>query len=355
MFYHLLYEYFDVNLFKYITFRGFYALITAFFLSLLFGPYVIDKLKEFQNKKGGYVREDTPDWHQMKKYTPTMGGVLILIIVSVTFLLWGRLDNLYSWLALFTLTSFGLIGFFDDFIKIKNKKGISSRLKFSLQLIVAAVISTILYLHPKFNTVLYMPFFKNISFDLGMLYVPFMIFIIVGTSNAVNLTDGLDGLAIGPSLISIATFSVFAYIAGNIVLAKYLFIPYVDGVGELVVFLMALLGAGLGFLWFNSFPAEMFMGDAGSLSIGAVLGLVSILTKQELALAIVGGIFVLETLSVIAQVGYYRLTGGKRLFKMAPIHHHFELSGTPEPKIVVRLWIISLLLSIVALSTLKIR
>lgn len=355
MFYHLFYEYFDINLFKYITFRGFYALITAFFLSLLFGPYVINKLKEFQNKKGGYVREDTPDWHQMKKYTPTMGGVLILIVVFVTFLLWSRLDNLYSWLAVITFISFGLIGFFDDFVKVKNKKGISSKLKFSLQLIVATIISTTLYIHPKFNTVLYMPFFKNINFDLGILYIPFMVFIIVGASNAVNLTDGLDGLAIGPSLISVATFSIFAYIAGNVVLAKYLFIPYVDGVGELVVFLMALLGAGLGFLWFNSFPAEMFMGDAGSLSIGAVLGLVSILTKQEIVLAIVGGIFVLETLSVIAQVGYYRLTGGKRLFKMAPIHHHFELTGTPEPKIVVRVWIISLLLSIVALSTLKIR
>lgn len=355
MFYHLFYEYFDINLFKYITFRGFYALITAFLLSLLFGPYVINKLKEFQNKKGGYVREDTPDWHKMKKYTPTMGGVLILIVVSVTFLLWSRLDILYPWLALFTFLSFGLIGFFDDFIKIKNKKGISSKLKFSLQLLVASFVSILLYYYPKFNTTLHFPFFKNLNIDLGLFYILFSIFLIVGSSNAVNLTDGLDGLAIGPSLISVATFAIFAYIAGNIVLAKYLFIPYVDGVGELVVFLMALLGAGLGFLWFNSFPAEMFMGDAGSLSIGAVLGLVAILTKQEIVLAIVGAVFVLETLSVIAQVGYYKITGGKRLFKMAPIHHHFELSGTPEPKIVVRVWIISILLSIIALSTLKIR
>lgn len=355
MFYHLFYEYLDINLFKYITFRAFYALITAFFLSLVFGPYVINKLKEFQNKKGGYVREDTPDWHKVKKYTPTMGGVLILMVVAITFILWSRLDSLYSWITLFTFLSFGLIGFFDDFIKVKNKKGISSKLKFSLQFLVASSISIFLYCYPKFNTVLYLPFFKNITFDLGIFYIPFSIFLIVGASNAVNLTDGLDGLAIGPSLISVATFTVFAYIAGNIVLAKYLFIPYVDGVGELVVFLMALLGAGLGFLWFNSFPAEMFMGDAGSLSIGAVLGLVSILTKQELILAIVGGIFVLETLSVITQVVYFRLTGGKRLFKMAPIHHHFELSGTPEPKIVVRVWIVSILLSIIALSTLKIR
>ncbi|MCX7738095.1 MAG: phospho-N-acetylmuramoyl-pentapeptide-transferase [Hydrogenothermaceae bacterium] len=355
MFYHILYEYFDINLFKYITFRGFYALITAFFLSLLFGPYLIDRLKEFQNKRGGYVREDTPDWHRMKKHTPTMGGVLVLIVVFITFLMWSRLDNLYSWLVLITFLSFGAIGFFDDFVKIRNKKGISSKLKFSLQFVVAIVVSFVLYIYPKFSSVLYVPFFKNLTFDLGVFYILFMVFIIVGASNAVNLTDGLDGLAIGPSLISIATFAIFAYIAGNVVLAKYLYIPYVDGAGELVVFMMALLGAGLGFLWFNSFPAEMFMGDAGSLSIGATLGLISILTKQELVLAIVGGIFVLETLSVIAQVGYFRITGGKRLFKMAPIHHHFELSGTPEPKIVVRVWIISLLLSIIALSTLKIR
>lgn len=355
MFYHILYEYFDINLFKYITFRGFYALITAFFLSLLFGPYLIDRLKEFQNKRGGYVREDTPDWHRMKKHTPTMGGVLVIVVVFITFLMWSRLDNLYGWLVLITFLSFGAIGFFDDFVKIRNKKGISSKLKFSLQFVVATVVSLVLYIYPKFSSVLYVPFFKNLTFDLGIFYILLMVFIIVGASNAVNLTDGLDGLAIGPSLISVATFTIFAYIAGNVVLSKYLYIPYVDGVGELVVFMMALLGAGLGFLWFNSFPAEMFMGDAGSLSIGATLGLISILTKQELVLAIVGGIFVLETLSVIAQVGYFRITGGKRLFKMAPIHHHFELSGTPEPKIVVRVWIISLLLSIIALSTLKIR
>lgn len=355
MFYHILYEYFDINLFKYITFRGFYALITAFLLSLLFGPYLIDRLKGFQNKRGGYVREDTPDWHRMKKHTPTMGGVLVIVVVFITFLMWSRLDNLYGWLVLITFLSFGAIGFFDDFVKIRNKKGISSKLKFSLQFVVATVVSLVLYIYPKFSSVLYVPFFKNLTFDLGIFYILLMVFIIVGASNAVNLTDGLDGLAIGPSLISVATFTIFAYIAGNVVLSKYLYIPYVDGVGELVVFMMALLGAGLGFLWFNSFPAEMFMGDAGSLSIGATLGLISILTKQELVLAIVGGIFVLETLSVIAQVGYFRITGGKRLFKMAPIHHHFELSGTPEPKIVVRVWIISLLLSIIALSTLKIR
>ncbi|WP_299237995.1 phospho-N-acetylmuramoyl-pentapeptide-transferase [Sulfurihydrogenibium sp.] len=355
MFYHLFYEHFDINLFKYITFRGFYALITAFFISLLIGPYVINKLKIFQNKQGGYVREDTPDWHQMKKHTPTMGGVMILIVVSLTSLLWCRLDNLYVWLLILTFLSFGLIGFIDDYKKIKDKKGLSSKAKFLMQLSAASIVAFILYTYPKFNTVLYVPFFKNLSIDLGVFYLFWMIFIIVGTSNAVNLTDGLDGLAIGPSLISVATFSIFAYITGNAVLSKYLFIPYIDGSGEITVFLMALLGGGLGFLWFNSFPAEMFMGDGGSLSIGAVLGIASIITKQELILAVVGGIFVVETLSVIAQVAYFRLTGGKRLFKMAPIHHHFELAGLPEPKIVVRVWIISLLLSIIALSTLKIR
>ncbi|MDM7273321.1 phospho-N-acetylmuramoyl-pentapeptide-transferase [Sulfurihydrogenibium azorense] len=355
MFYHIFYEYLDVNIFKYITFRGFYALLTAFFISLILGPYIIERLKVFQNKQGGYVRQDTPDWHQIKKHTPTMGGVLILLSVLFTSLLWCRLDNVYIWLLMFTFLSFGLIGFLDDYKKIKDKKGLSSKAKFLMQLVSATLISVVLYLYPKFNTVLYFPFFKNLSLDLGIFYIPLMIFIIVGASNAVNLTDGLDGLAIGPSLISVSTFAVFAYISGNIVLSKYLIVPYVEGSGEITVFLLALLGAGLGFLWFNSFPAEMFMGDAGALSIGAVLGLTSIITKQEIVLAIVGGIFVLETLSVIAQVSYYRLTGGKRLFKMAPIHHHFELHGIPEPKIVVRVWIISLLLSIIALSTLKIR
>lgn len=355
MFYHLFYEYLDINIFKYITFRGFYALLTAFFISLILGPYVINKLKVFQNKEGGYVRQDTPDWHQMKKHTPTMGGILILLSVLLSSLLWCRLDNLYVWLLIITFISFGIIGFLDDYKKIKDKKGLSSKAKFTMQLIVATAISFVLYSYPKFNSVLYFPFFKHLQIDLGIFYLLLMIFIIVGTSNAVNLTDGLDGLAIGPSLISVSTFAIFAYISGNAILSKYLIVPYVEGSGEIAVFLMALLGGGLGFLWFNSFPAEMFMGDAGSLSIGAVLGLTSIITKQELVLAIVGGIFVIETLSVIAQVGYYRFTGGKRLFKMAPIHHHFELHGIPEPKIVVRVWIISLLLSIIALSTLKIR
>ncbi|WP_457622526.1 phospho-N-acetylmuramoyl-pentapeptide-transferase [Persephonella sp.] len=355
MLYHLLYELLDINLFKYITFRGFYALITSFGISLILGPYIIRRLKVFQYKEGGYVREYTPDTHIAKKHTPTMGGILIILSVIVSSLLWCRLDNFFVWLVMFVLVSFAFLGGLDDYKKITKKKGLSKRTKFVWQFIIASTASVFLYLYPKYDPVLYFPFLKDVHIDLGLFYIPFMIFIIVGTSNAVNLTDGLDGLAIGPSLMSIAAFAFFAYVAGHSKIASYLHLPHISGSGELTVFMMALLGAGLGFLWFNSFPAEMFMGDAGALSIGAVLGTVSIITKQEFVLAIVGGVFVAETLSVIAQVAYFKATGGKRLFKRAPIHHHFELLGIPEPKIVVRVWIISIILAIIALSTLKIR
>jgi len=355
MLYHIFYQLLDINLFKYITFRAFYALITSFGISLILGPYVIRRLKIFQYKKGGYVRQYTPDTHIAKKHTPTMGGILIVLSVVISSLLWCRLDNFYVWITLFVLVSFAIIGGLDDYIKIKNKKGLSTKSKFLVQLLVATAVSLALYYYPGFDTHLYMPFLKFLQFDLGFFYVLFMIFIIVGTSNAVNLTDGLDGLAIGPSLISATAFSIFTYITGHAILSSYLHIPHISGSGELTVFLMALLGAGLGFLWFNSFPAEMFMGDAGALSIGAVLGTIAIITKQEIVLAIVGGIFVVETFSVILQVAYFRLTGGKRLFKRAPLHHHFELKGMAEPKIVVRMWIISIILAIIALSTLKIR
>ncbi|SNZ03046.1 Phospho-N-acetylmuramoyl-pentapeptide-transferase [Persephonella hydrogeniphila] len=354
MLYHLLYQYLDINLFKYITFRGFYALITSFLISLIIGPYIISRLKIFQKKEGGYVREYTPNGHELKKHTPTMGGILIVLSVFISAILWCRLDNFYIWIVIFAMLSFALLGGWDDYKKIKTKKGISSKTKFTVQLILASVIAFSLYFYPDFNTVLYFPFFKNVQIDLGVFYILFMIFIIVGTSNAVNLTDGLDGLAIGPSLIAIASFAFFAYVAGHAKLAGYLHLPHIAGSGELTVFMMAFLGAGLGFLWFNSFPAEVFMGDAGSLSIGAVLGTTAIITKQEIVLAIVGGIFVVETLSVILQVAYFKLTG-KRLFLMAPIHHHFEKKGIEEPKIVTRVWIVSILLAIIALSTLKIR
>jgi len=353
MLYHLFYQFLDINLFKYITFRSFSALLTAFFLTLIFGPYVIRRLKIFQRKQGGVVRDFTG--HLQKKYVPTLGGVLIIFPVVFSTLLWCRLDNLYVWLVLFTFLSFAVVGFYDDLKKVTKKKGISSKTKFLLQLILASVPAYILYIYPKFNTVLYFPFFKNLQIDLGIFYIFVIVFMIVATSNAVNLTDGLDGLAIGPALITATTFAILAYLVGNAVFANFLHIPYISGSGELTIFLMALLGAGLGFLWFNSYPAEVFMGDAGSLSIGAVLGIVSVITKHEIVLGIVGGIFVVETLSVIIQVAYFKITGGKRIFLMAPIHHHFEKLGIPEPKIVTRIWIISILLAIVALSTLKIR
>ena len=353
MLYHILYQYFDVNLFKYITFRGFFALLTAFFLSLLIYPFIIKKLKAFQRLKGGYERPFL-DNHVKKRYIPSMGGVLITITVLFSTLLWCRFDNFFIWVLLFVLLSFGLLGFIDDWRKLNKKDGLSAKVKFTFQTIFAFIAAFALYTYPKFNSVLYFPFFKNLYIDLGIFYLFFMVFIIVATSNAVNLTDGLDGLAIGPALISVSAFSIFAYIAGNAVLSRYLFLPYVEGSGEVAVFLMALLGAGLGFLWYNSFPADIFMGDSGSLSIGAILGTVAIITKQEIILGIVGGIFVVETLSVIIQVAYYKATG-KRIFLMAPIHHHFEKLGIPENKIVVRVWIISIILAIVALSTLKIR
>ncbi len=355
MLYHIFYQLLDINLFKYITFRAFYALITSFLISLILGPYIIRRLKVFQYKKGGYVRQYTPDTHVAKKHTPTMGGILIVLSVVISSLLWCRLDNFYVWITLFVLISFSVIGGLDDYIKIKHKTGLSTKTKFFSQIFVASLVSVLLYKYPGFDPHLYVPFFKSLQFDLGFFYILFMVFIIVGTSNAVNLTDGLDGLAIGPTLVSAIAFSIFAYISGHAVLSSYLHVPHISGSGELTVFLMALLGAGLGFLWFNSFPAEMFMGDAGALSIGAVLGTVAIITKQEIVLAVVGGIFVVETMSVILQVGYFKLTGGKRLFKRAPLHHHFELKGMPEPKIVVRMWIISIILAIIALSTLKIR
>ncbi len=355
MFYHIFYEWFDINIFKYITFRGFYALITAFVISLIIGPRLILELKKFQKKEGGYIREYTPESHEVKKYTPTMGGLLIIVSVFLSSILWCRLDNLWVLTILITMLSFFFIGALDDYLKIRFKTGLKTKTKFLLQIIFSFFIAIFIYLNPFFDTHLYFPIFKSLTIDLGYLYIPFIMFMIIGTSNAVNLTDGLDGLAIGPTLITVATYIYISYIVGNYILAKYLFIPYVNGVGEISVFLMALLGAGLGFLWFNSFPAETFMGDTGSLSIGATLGTIAVITKQELLLGIVGGIFVLETLSVILQVVYFKLTGGKRLFKMAPLHHHFELLGVPEPKIVVRAWIITIILSIIAISTFKIR
>lgn len=306
---------------------------------------------------GQQIREDGPQTHLAKKGTPTMGGVLIIFAVVISTLLWANLTVDYVWLVLLVTVGYGLIGFVDDYRKLvrKNSKGLSGRKRLAAEIVIALLVSIILYLKPGFSSQVTIPFFKTVLPDLGWGYVFLSAFIIVGAANAVNLTDGLDGLAIGPAVICFATFVMFAYFAGNIKVANYLQIPYVAGAGELTVFCGAMVGAALGFLWFNSYPAEVFMGDVGSLSLGGALGMMAVITKQEILLVIVGGIFVIETFSVIFQVGYFKLTRGKRIFRMAPLHHHFELKGWAEPKVIVRFWIISILLALMAISTLKLR
>jgi phospho-N-acetylmuramoyl-pentapeptide-transferase len=346
-----------LNVFRYITFRTAYAALTAMLITLIVGPYAIRKLKEmsFSMKSKGYE----PDRHKTKEGTPTMGGVIIVGSAVVSSLLWADLKNGYLWIVLFVFTAYGFLGFVDDYKKtiLKNPNGIAARTKFAGQLIVAVLaIAMIMQVDSGGNaTKLAMPFFKNFIIDLSYFYYAFAIFVIIGSSNAVNLTDGLDGLAIAPSVISFATIGLFVYLTGHVKFAEYLQIMYVRDAGELTVFCGAMVGAGLGFLWFNAHPASVFMGDVGSLSIGGALATVAVISKHEIILAIVGGIFVLETISVILQVGYFRMTGGRRLFRMAPIHHHFELAGWSETKITVRFWIISIILALVALSTLKLR
>lgn len=306
---------------------------------------------------GQQIREDGPQSHLTKKGTPTMGGVLIIFAVLISTLLWANLSINYVWLVLLVTLGYGLIGFIDDYSKLadKSSKGIPGKTRLTAEIIIALFVSFILYFNPGFNLQVTIPFFKTILPDIGWGYLLLSTFIIVGAANAVNLTDGLDGLAIGPAVICFATYILFAYFAGNVKVASYLRVAHISGSGELAVFCGALVGAGLGFLWFNTYPAEIFMGDVGSLSLGGALGTVAIITKQEILLAIVGGIFVLETFSVIFQVGYFKLTGGKRILRMAPLHHHFELKGWAEPKVIVRFWIISILLALVAISTLKLR
>ncbi|GAB6065461.1 phospho-N-acetylmuramoyl-pentapeptide-transferase [Aquifex pyrophilus] len=346
---------FIFNVFKYITFRSFTATLIAFFITLLLSPAFIERLKKIQGIFGGYVREYTPETHQSKKYTPTMGGIVILIVLLISSLLLMRWDVRHTWVVLFSLLSFGLIGLWDDYVKLKNKKGISIKAKFLAQLLFAFITSLLIYLWAGIDTKLYFPFFKDLYLDLGLLYIPFAVFVIVGSANAVNLTDGLDGLAIGPAMTTATALGVVAYAVGHHGIAKYLGIPYVPYAGELTVFCFALVGAGLGFLWFNSFPAQMFMGDVGALSIGASLGTVALLIKSEFIFAVASGVFVFETISVILQIIYFRWTKGKRLFRRAPFHHHLELAGVPEPKIVIRMWIVSVLLAIVAIAMLKLR
>jgi phospho-N-acetylmuramoyl-pentapeptide-transferase len=357
--YHLLYPLHTAfsffNVFRYITFRTIYASITALVICFVVGPWLIRKLQTMQI--GQQIREDGPQSHLVKKGTPTMGGVLIIFAVVISTLLWANLSVDYVWLVLLVTVGFGLIGFIDDYRKLMgaNSKGISGKARLAGEILIALFVSIILYMKPGFNSHVTIPFFKTVLPNLGWGYVLLSTFIIVGAANAVNLTDGLDGLAIGPAAICFATYMFFAYFAGNIKVASYLQIPYVAGAGELAVFCGALVGATIGFLWFNAYPAEVFMGDVGSLSLGGALGALAIITKQEILLAIVGGIFVVETFSVIFQVGYFKLTQGKRIFRMAPLHHHFELKGWAEPKVIVRFWIISILLALMAISTLKLR
>lgn len=347
------------NLFRYITFRTGGALLTALILSFIFGKPFIRYLKR-QQKKGQPIREDGPSSHLLTKVgTPTMGGLLILITLVISSLLWSNLENPFVWIVIGVTVSYGLIGFCDDFLKVKyfNSKGISSGGKLVFQTLIALAAGFLIqkYLPDPLQTTLTIPFVKNVQINLGVFYLPLVLLIIVGSSNAVNLTDGLDGLAIGPVIIAVLCFCIISYVAGHSVFAHYLQINYVPGAGELAVFCGALVGAGIGFLWFNAPPAQIFMGDTGSLAMGGALGTVSIITKHEIALLIIGGLFVLEAISVIVQVGYFKLSGGKRIFLMAPLHHHFEKKGWQEATIVIRFWIIALILALIGLSTLKLR
>jgi phospho-N-acetylmuramoyl-pentapeptide-transferase len=342
------------NIFQYITFRAAYATITALLISFLFGPWVIARLRAM--KTGWTAREDTPTTHQAKAGTPTMGGVLIILSVGISILLWQDPGSTYTWLLLFALLGFGAIGFADDYLKIsKRKKGISAGVKFGGQILISAIIVTVLYIERgETTTLLYIPFLKRAVLDLSWVYIPFAVTLMVGYSNAVNITDGLDGLAIGLVIMVGLALAVLAYLTGRADYAEYLQIPFVKAGGEIAVFCLAVVGASVGFLWFNAHPADVWMGDTGSLALGGVLGAVALILKKEVLVLVLGGVFVLEILSVTIQVVSFKLTG-KRVFKMAPLHHHFELSGWRESKVVTRLWILGGLFAILGLSTLKIQ
>lgn len=345
------------NVFQYLTLRAILGTVTALLLSLIVGPLMIQSLT--LNQIGQSVRQDGPQSHLTKAGTPTMGGTLILVAITASTLLWSDLSNRFVWIVLTVALLFGLIGFLDDYLKIslRNSKGLSAKHKYLWQTLVGLGAALILFMTAKSptETQLIVPFFKHIIFDLPpWLFVLLTYFVIVGTSNAVNLTDGLDGLAIMPAVLVGGALGIFAYVTGHINFANYLGIPYVAGVGEIVVFCGAMVGAGLGFLWFNTYPAQVFMGDVGALALGAALGVVAVIVRQELVLVIMGGVFVMETISVILQVGYFKLTG-RRIFHMAPLHHHFELKGWPEPRVIVRFWIITVILVLIGLATLKIR
>ena len=352
-----LHEWFSpLNVFRYITFRTAVSIMTAMLVTFLLGPSVVHRLRRLSVTQ--QIREDGPGTHAAKSGTPTMGGILIIGSIIFTMLLWGDLKNGYIWIMLASLAGFGAIGLADDYLKVtrRNHKGLRAWYKFGAQLLFALLLGLFLYLNPKdpYSDVLIIPFFKKWLIDLGWFYIPFSMVVIVGSSNAVNLTDGIDGLAIGLVGIAVLANGALVYISGNKNLAQYLQVLYLPGTGELTVFCGAMLGACLGFLWYNAYPADVFMGDVGSLGLGGALGTLAVITKHEIVLAVVGGIFVIETLSVILQVASFKLTG-KRIFKMAPIHHHFELKGWPEPKVIVRFWIVGIMLALLSLTTLKVR
>jgi len=348
------YSFFGV--FSYLTLRSILSILTALTVGLWLGPKVIRKLQTLQI--GQTVRDDGPQSHLSKSGTPTMGGLIILASIAISTLLWARLDNPYVWIVLFVLVAFGAIGFVDDYRKVvrKDPKGLIARWKYIWQSLAAIVVAVFLYNYAASDahTQLVVPFFKDFMPQLGIFFMVLTYFVIVGSSNAVNLTDGLDGLAIVPTILVAAAFAIIAYLTGNANFSAYLFLPYIPEASELMIICTAIFGAGLGFLWFNTYPAQVFMGDVGSLALGAVLGVIAVLVRQEILLVIMGGVFVMETVSVILQVGSYKLRG-ERIFRMAPIHHHYELKGWPEPRVIVRFWIISIILVLIGLATLKVR
>ncbi|GAB6046771.1 phospho-N-acetylmuramoyl-pentapeptide-transferase [Methyloparacoccus murrellii] len=344
------------RVFKYLTFRGILGILTSLLICFIVGPSMIRQLSKY--KIGQSVRDDGPQTHFSKAGTPTMGGALILVAVSLSTLLWADLGNRYIWATLLVTLGFGVIGFIDDYKKLvlRNSKGLAARHKYLWQSVIGVAAASFLYVSATVpaETTFIIPFFKQFAWNMGLAYPVLTYFVIVGTSNAVNLTDGLDGLAIMPTVLVAGALAIFAYVSGNAVFADYLGIPFVPLAGELVVFCGALVGAGLGFLWFNAYPAMVFMGDVGALALGAALGILAVLVRQEVVLVVMGGVFVIETLSVMIQVLSFKLTG-RRVFRMAPIHHHFELKGWPEPRVIVRFWIISVILVLCGLATLKLR
>lgn len=344
------------HVFQYLTLRAILGTLTSLLIALCYGPNIIRQLS--RNHVGQVVRDDGPQTHLTKAGTPTMGGALVIVSILISTLLWADLSNRYVWLVLAVMLGFGGIGYWDDYRKLvlKHSGGMPARYKYFLQSLFGLLAATYLFTTATVpaETQLVVPFFKNLSISMGFLFIVLTYFVIVGSSNAVNLTDGLDGLAIMPVVMIGGALGIFAYVSGNTQFASYLAIPYVPGAGELVIFCGALVGSGLGFLWFNTYPAQVFMGDVGALSLGAVLGLLAVIVRQEIVFFVMSGIFVLETVSVILQVGSYKLTG-KRIFMMAPIHHHFELKGWPEPRVIVRFWIITFVLVLFGLATLKLR